>query len=112
MSKNKPMDDCFFEELVRASVSKATAPSTLKSKIYSRLLQESSQSSKLLPLHQCKTAGYDLCFWEDFVVALPLGEKLGKLNHCRVCHGRLLGETIEGAPLPWANCPYAKFQRT
>ena len=116
MQKPSQFDDQFFEHLAEESQRQELDPavkpaSTLKSKIYSRLLQEAAGEGKLQPLRESRDAGYQLCFWETFVDILPAGKQLGGLNHCRVCHGRVMGEKWEMAPIPWTGCPYGGFQK-
>ncbi len=82
------------------------APSTLKSRIYSRLVQEQSSSGSLRSLSE--TAG--LCVFEELVQIAPVGEAAKSINYCRVCHARVAGERWENAWIFWANCPYVKFQ--
>ena len=109
-------DDEFFERLAQEGRKQpnaaATPASTLKSKIYSRLLQEATAEGKLQPLRESRDAGYALCFWETFVDILPAGKQLGEFNHCQVCHGRVLGENWEKAPIPWTGCPYGGFRKS
>ena len=117
MQKPSQFDDQFFEHLAQESQRQGPDPaakpaSTLKSKIYSRLLQEAAAEGKLQPLRESRDAGYELCFWETFVDILPAGKQLGGFNHCKVCHGRVMGENWEKAPIPWTGCPYGGFQKS
>ena len=52
-----------------------------------------------------------LCVFERAVQILRLGHVVDSLNYCRVCHARLLAESVEGVPLAWRHCPYAEFQK-
>ena len=86
------------------------APSRLKSRIYSALVAEQSQDGPLLGLRATKDAGRRLCVFEELVQIAPAGESVKRLNVCRVCHARVLGERIENAPVFWRGCPYVQFQ--
>ena len=108
-------DDQIFERLARlelAETGKATAPPRLKAKIYSALMLRESAAGPLESLPQTKAAGRGLWVWEELVRIAPVGEKVKSLNLCGVCHARLLAERMEKAPLPWACCPYAEFQKS
>ncbi len=86
------------------------APSTLKSRIYSALQQEQSGTGPLRSLTQTAAGGGRLCVFEKLVQIAPVGEAMKSRNPCRVCHARVLGERVEGAPIWWPNCPYVRFQ--
>ena len=89
-----------------------SAPARLKARIYSSLVQRLSQSGPLLSLGATKAAGSGLCVFEEAVAVLPVGEALGSMNPCRVCHARILAERVEHAPIFWPHCPYAAFHRS
>ena len=86
------------------------APSRLKSRIYSTLLERQRSDGPLLSLSEVKTGGRKLCVFEELVQITPLGQSAKQLNFCRVCHARVLAEHIENAPVYWPGCPYAHFQ--
>ena len=86
------------------------APSRLKSRIYSALMERQAQDGPLLGLAENKAHGQQLCVFEELVQISPVGDSWKRKNYCRVCHARLMGENIEGAPLYWRGCPYAQFQ--
>lgn len=88
----------------------ARAPSTLKSRIYSRLITDQATTGPLLSLGATKASGRALCIFEEFVQIAPIGEALKQKNCCSVCHARLLGEHVEAAPIYWPHCPYVRFQ--
>jgi hypothetical protein len=87
------------------------APTRLKSKIFSALVQRQRQEGPLLSLTRVKEDGRKLCIFEELVQIAPLGERAKQPNFCRVCHARVLAETIENAPVYWPGCPYADFQK-
>ncbi len=86
------------------------APSRLKSRIYSALLERQRNDGPLLSLPQVKSRGRKLCVFEELVQIAPLAEAAKQPNFCRVCHARILAENIENAPVYWHGCPYAQFQ--
>jgi hypothetical protein len=86
------------------------APSRLKSRIYSALVQRQRQDGPLLSLSEVKAGGRKLCVFEVLVQIAPVGEPAKQPNLCRICHARVLAETIENAPVYWPGCPYAQFQ--
>jgi hypothetical protein len=102
-------DDSFFEQLAGSAdlQSGPAAPGRLKSKIYTALLRRQQVTGSLMSLSETSSG---LCVFEKLVEISPLNEKAKSLNFCAVCHARLLAERIEGAPIYWANCPYARFQ--
>jgi hypothetical protein len=82
----------------------------MKSRIYSRMVQEQAAEGPLLSLTETKVSGRKLCAWEELVRIAPVGQANKRRNCCRVCHARVLAERMEGAPIYWAHCPYAEFQ--
>ncbi len=88
----------------------AKAPSRLKARVYSALVGEQQASGPLMSLSETEASGRGLCTWEKLVQISPIGEKAKTPFFCRTCHARVLAERIEGAPIYWANCPYAEFQ--
>lgn len=105
-------DDSFFEHLadLEPDGRENAAPSTLKSRIFSRLNQLQAEDGPLLDLAKCEQAGGHLCVFEKIVEIVPAGEAARQVNYCRVCHARVLGEMVEDAPIYWPGCPYAEFQ--
>ncbi len=103
----------FFEALAAeppVPAPEPPAPSRLKSRIYSALVQRQAESGPLLSVTQSRAAGRKLCVFEDLVRIAPVGERAKSRNFCRVCHARILGESVEGAPIYWWGCPYVEFQ--
>ncbi len=84
------------------------APSRLKSRIFSKLVELEQQEGPLRILSASKDAGEQLCIFEHAVAVLP-SETLQSRNPCAVCHARILGEKVENAPIFWPGCPYAGF---
>ena len=109
-------DDRWLEQLAgEVPIDTATlspAPARLKAKIYSALVEQLSETGPLLSLAATKAAGSGLCVFEQAVAVLPLSERIGSMNPCRVCHARLLAERVDRAPIFWPHCPYAEFHRS
>lgn len=87
------------------------APATLKSRIYSIIVQRLAAGGRLLSLTATRAEGRKLCVFEDALALLPVGERMRERNPCRICHARVLGERMEDAPIFWAGCPYSDFHR-
>ena len=100
------MDDV-IRNAQRAAPS-AKASSRLKSRILSKLMALQQSEGPLRILSESRDAGEPLCAFERAVALLP-SKVLQSRNPCAVCHARLLGETVEDAPLFWRGCPYARF---
>jgi hypothetical protein len=103
--------DRFFERLSGIAERDAgdTAPSRLKSRVYSGLMARMAESGPIQSVHETRPT-YGLCVFEDLVQITPLTEGIGTSNFCRVCHARILAERFENAPIYWGNCPYVRFQ--
>ena len=105
-------DDRWLEELARGTnveSGPARAPARVKAKIYSALVNQLSETGPLLTLASTKAAGRHLCVFEHAIAVLPVGDRIGSMNPCRVCHARVLGEHVDNAPIFWPHCPYAEF---
>ena len=87
----------------------AAAPPRLKSRLYSLLVRKSQETSALRSRSHSQEAGYQLCQWEKLLTLVP---GVGHLNHCHLCHARVLAESLEHVPLPWTGCPYARFHKS
>jgi hypothetical protein len=109
-------DDRWLEQLAgEGSVDTADlapAPARLQARIYSALVQQLARTGPLLSLAATKAAGHGLCLFEEAVAVLPMGDRIGSMNPCRVCHARLLAEHVDHAPIFWPCCPYADFHRS
>jgi hypothetical protein len=102
-----------LERLAAADVERVSegAPARLKARIYSGLIDRLSDTGPLLSLTATKADGAALCVFEEALAMLPLGEPVGSMNLCRVCHARVLAERLDRAPIFWPNCPYAEFHQ-
>jgi hypothetical protein len=110
MNERMPIEELIALPAAAPEPVAARAPSTLKSRIYSRLVEDQAANGPLLSLTMTKASGRALCIFEDLVQIAPVGEPLKRKNCCRVCHARVLAERIEGAPIYWPHCPYVRFQ--
>ena len=103
-------DDLWFEVLVEEVDDVVErAPATLKSKVYSALMERLADSGSLLDLSDSEKAGGRLCVFERTLTLLPVGTDVRSMNPCRICHARVLGERMEHAPIFWPGCPYSEF---
>lgn len=94
-----------------SNVIEVQALARLKARIYSALIHEQQASGPLMSLSQTEVSGRGLCVFEKLVQIVPIRDEAKTPFFCRLCYARILGEKIEGAPINWANCPYANFQR-
>lgn len=106
-------DDLWFERLAEAAggAIEEHAPATLKSNVYSAVVERLAESGPLLDLTNTKKAGGRLCVFEHAITLLPVGTDIRSMNPCRICHARLLGERMEHAPIFWPGCPYSEFHK-
>jgi hypothetical protein len=88
------------------------APARLKSRIYSALIAAEQETGPLRSLEQTYSSGRGLCIFERFVQIAPVVESAKSPFFCWVCHGRILGENVDRAPIFWEHCPYADFHRS
>jgi hypothetical protein len=109
-------DDRWLEQLADmtgvATGTAERAPARLKAKIYSALVNQQSETGPLLSLAATKAAGSGLCVFEQAIASLPVGERIGSMNPCSICHARVLAERVDHAPIFWPHCPYAGFHRS
>ncbi len=107
-------DEDFFERLSTEKESIQTgglrAPSRLKSKLYSTLIRHEQESGPLQSVSQTRAEGHELCVFENVARISPLGKGFHSFNFCSLCHARILGESLEHAPIFWEHCPYVSFQ--
>jgi hypothetical protein len=88
------------------------APTRLKAKVYSSLMQRQAETGFLMSLTETKACGHELCVFEELVRIAPVGERAKSLNLCRVCHARVLAEQVENAPIYWGACPYVGLKNS
>jgi hypothetical protein len=106
-------DDVWFERLGHeVDDVEERAPATLKSKVYSAVVERLAESGSLLDLSASEKAGGRLCVFERTLTLLPVGTDVRSTNPCRVCHARILGERMKRAPVFWPGCPYSEFHNS
>ena len=109
-------DEKLFEQLAEKTehldVGFPVAPARLKARIYSTLVKRQQESGPLRSLTETRGAGGRLCVFEQAWTISAVGERMERLNLCRVCHARLLAEKMEKAPIYWSGCPYVDFHKT
>ncbi len=88
------------------------APSRLKARIYSALMQQEVETGPLMGLSETHAGGAKLCVFEQLVRIAPVGETAKSLNICRVCHARFLAESFENPPIYWPGCPYVDLKNS
>ncbi len=88
------------------------APSRLKAKLYSALMQQEAETGPLFSLSATHARGERLCVFEQLVRIAPVGETAKSLNICRVCHARILAEHFEAPPIYWPGCPYVTLKNS
>jgi len=110
---NRHRDELFMEWIAAATRGaeglRESAPSRLKSRIYSAMMEAQAQSGPLLSLTEIKAGG--LCVFETLVECSPVSESVKSVNFCHYCHARIMGEKWENAPIYWSHCPYTRFQQ-
>jgi hypothetical protein len=89
----------------------AAAPTRLKSRLYTALINRQQESGPLASLSQSKAGGRGLCVFEQLVHIAPISDRKKAPFFCRGCHARWLGEHWENAPIYWGHCPYVEFQK-
>ena len=111
MDDNLQHDERFFELLARESdeAGEERAPSRLKARLYTALVEKQQESGRLRTLAETRSAGYGLCVFENLWERLNSGEAAQSFNCCSVCHARILAEHLEKAPIYWGQCPYVAF---
>ena len=99
-----------MDHLIRKAENAVTASSSsrLKSRIFSQLIEMEQAEGPLRILSESRDAGEKLCVFEHTVALLP-SDSLQAKNPCAVCHARILGETVENAPIYWPGCAYARY---
>ena len=113
MSDNLQNDDRLFELLARQpdEAESQRAPSRLKAKLYTSLVQKQQESGRLRTLTETRADGRGLCVFEELWSRAVSAEAAQSFNCCSLCHARVLAEHWEAAPIYWGNCPYAAFCR-
>lgn len=111
MSDNQQQDDKVFEQLAGQTDQGEVvrAPSRLKSRIYSSLMQQEEKLGSLRGLGETRKHGYGLCVFEELWQRATSGEEAQSFHCCKLCHARVLAENVERPPIYWANCPYVAF---
>lgn len=106
------MDYKRIDDLLRSAENAEAPPasSRLKSRVYSALMLEAAAQGPLRDLSETLACGGKLCVFEKLVEIAPVPPGPKEWNYCRVCHARVLGETIENAPIFWPGCPYVGFK--
>ena len=111
MSDNLQHEDRLFELLARQTDEAGSegAPSRLKAKLYTSLVQKQQESGRLRTLAETRADGHGLCVFEVLWSRVTSAEGAQSFNCCSVCHARVLAEHWEAVPIYWGHCPYVAF---
>jgi hypothetical protein len=99
-----------FAQLFAPRSGEERAPSSLKARIYSAVIQKQQQTGPLASLDASVEAGHGICVFEKLVQIAPVGEQAKTPFFCQVCHARVLAEHSDNPLIFWAHCPYVKFK--
>lgn len=102
----------FFQLLAEGGAARERAPSSMKARLYSRLIHKQQESGPLASLDASVESGHGICVFEKLVQIAPIGEAAKSPFFCQVCHARVLAEHFEAAPIYWPNCPYVRFKES
>ena len=97
-------------DAVESSPSETRAPSRLKARLYTAMIERQAQSGPLRPLTEIREQGRPLCVFEQLVQIAPVGQKVQSVFYCKVCHARVLAEHFENPAIYWPHCPYVSFK--
>ncbi len=109
---NGDIERQFASLLAEHEVVQERAPSSLKARLYSKLVQRQQESGPLASLDTSVEAGHRLCVFEKLVQIAPIGEQAKSPFFCQVCHARVIAEHFDNPPIYWPNCPYVKFKHS
>ncbi|HKT71178.1 MAG TPA: hypothetical protein VJP83_17145 [Terriglobales bacterium] len=101
-----------FQRIFADPGEKEAAPTSLKARLYTRLVREQQKSGQLASLEATVAAGHGVCVFEKLVQIAPVGDRLKTPFFCGVCHARTLGEHFDRPPIFWSNCPYVAFKKS
>jgi hypothetical protein len=106
-------DDRLFKLLARepGEARPERAPSRLKARLYTTLIQKQQESGRLRTLGETRNCGHGLCIFEDLWERVTKAQAAQSFNCCSVCHGRVLAEHLERPPIYWGHCPYVAFAK-
>jgi len=90
--------------------SRASAPPSLKARLYSALVRKQQESGPLASLEVSVADGHGVCVFEKLVQIAPVGDAAKSPFFCTACHARVLAEHFDNPPIFWAHCPYTQFK--
>jgi hypothetical protein len=109
-----PEEERQFRELLfetRVQIDRR-APSSLKARLYSALIDEQQRSGPLASLDETVAAAYRICVFEKLVQIAPVDKGAKSRFFCQVCHARVLAEAFDHPPIYWQQCPYVTFKQS
>ena len=106
-------DDRLFKLLAREpdEAGLERAPSRLKARLYTTLIQKQQESGRLRTLAETRNCGHGLCIFEDLWERATQAQAAQSFNCCSLCHARVLAEHVERPPIYWGHCPYVTFAK-
>ncbi len=90
--------------------SRASAPSSLKARLYSALIRSQQETGPLASLEVSVAGGHGVCVFEKLVQIVPVADEAKTPFFCTTCHARILAEHFDNPPIFWAHCPYVQFK--
>jgi len=90
--------------------SRASAPSSLKARLYSALIRSQQETGPLASLGMSVADGHGVCVFEKLVQIVPVNDATKSPFFCTTCHARILAEHFDNPPIFWAHCPYVQFK--
>ena len=90
--------------------SRASAPSSLKARLYSAVIRKQQESGPLASLDVSVADGHGVCVFEKLVQIVPVSDPAKSPFFCTTCHARILAEHFDNPPIFWAHCPYVQFK--
>jgi hypothetical protein len=108
-----PNEDREFRSMLAISGEQSErAPSSMKARLYTKLIRQQQQNGPLASLSASLALGENICVFEKLVQIAPLGEQAKSPFFCNTCHARVLAEHFDNPPIFWPNCPYARFKES
>lgn len=109
---NSDLERPFFQLLADRGAASERTPSSLKARLYSRLIHKQQESGPLASLDATVDSGQGICVFEKLVQIAPIGERAKSQFFCQVCHARVLAEHFDNPPIYWPDCPYVRFKES
>ena len=113
MMPSPDREEQFFKMLGEPAIGQGEgAPSSLKARVYTALIDKQQESGPLMDLQRTKSSGREICVFEELVQIAPIGQTAKSSFICRVCHARILAENFDDPPIFWPGCAYVAFKKS